>query len=303
MENKIIKNSFKPEFIVKIARILILFELFELIFTQNSVEKKCMNKNNYAWSTEIQPSDCTSIDVSCCYINIFYKLPEIEVNDKYCFVNYIDVDKFIEELKKNLYNDIHRHIRREWSNHFKLNLIGSNLNYNLTETKTYWCPLNCTTPNITTLKCNEADFLPTPLDSMAQQVGDQFILEKNLPPNDINNCKNIEDDKCILFADTNNADNTNNEVVEVNNSGEEDPFSEFEKSLNLQYGFSKCFNPPCNSTDIERIQYEEQLFIGNKRLIKNKVDIVPESCKEIPPTLDEILRVNVICSENYVPTK
>lgn len=270
--------------------IFITFINISFIHSQNSVEKTCIKKNQYAYKTDVQPSDCTSVHSSCCYVHILYQFPDFEVEDKYCFVNYIDIDTYVKGLKETLYTDILRYVRKSYNDYYKLEYIEYNSSANYKKQKKYWCPIDCSSLNMITLTCDEEVNEETVLDIKAKEVGDLFIQEHNLPENNLNNCKSISvDSKCLEGT------------TEYNNEYKgENPFKDLEDSLNLQYGFTGCYDAPCNSTEIESVKNAESLFIGNKNLDINPKGVRPDSCTTFP-SFKDILTLTVECGSNYKP--
>jgi hypothetical protein len=262
--------------------IIFFFNEFEFIKTQDKIEQECIKKNRYSWQTETIPSECTSVDFNCCYIDMWYKLPNFEVKDKYCFVNYVEIEEYKKNLTRTIYQDINRYTRKTWHNYYKLDMIGSNLNYKLTDSINVWCPLDCMEPDFETGKCDPNEGKPTVLDLLAQELGKAFIEEQNKPIQ--GNCYNLGEDK---------------ECRDTGNNGKyQEEFLDLEKSLNLQYGYSKCFTGVCNSTVLEHIAYSNEMFIGNKNLDLNEQPITPSSCTPMPQGSD-LIRISVVCPDNY----
>lgn len=258
----------------------VLFQLFvSVVFTDYT---QCVRKNINMFKEDVIKDSCFSVSKNCCFVTIKYKLPDVPpVNTNYCLHLQSNLEVFKANMTTLIVTDIVKHIKKNTVNYDRNFMIGSNLKYNWTENKKLWCPFNCSFPNTENFKCD-----PAPKLAISQAADELYDEIKQFYSQPIDPSLS----RCISY-------DLDNNVCRINEgySGSDNPFSDLEKSLNFQYGFSQCLDPPCSESKLEFIKNLTDSFYGVYEFTDNADKNLP--CE---PTPSDLFSLDIVCPEGYV---
>ena len=102
-----------------------------LKLTQTRDECYIVNKQIFKSNTsQLQPSDCTSIAIDCCYVYINYKLGITPMENTYCTTLRTSKEKFQKQVYDMYSDEVKWYANDTYFNYDRYSTIGSNLNYN-----------------------------------------------------------------------------------------------------------------------------------------------------------------------------
>lgn len=264
---------------------LVILSIYSLYsFSQKIMRTDCfdMNYNNL---TNIDKDTCITVNNFCCFASVNYKSPEGDISSKFCIQPNKLLNDTILDIKKTIFEDIHRQVRRNW-NSYNLLLNENNTVLEKYKNKTFWCPLNCSNPVYELDGCNNTITEKNYFDETAQNLLSDFFENLNNKPmfdgdNDENSCKNIIDNKCFEADET-----------------IESLWKNLEDELNFQYNITQCIKDSCtNSTLFEQVQKENKKFIG--RVDYGKEKLFPKECVPVPKKND-LIKVSIVCPKDYI---
>jgi hypothetical protein len=220
-----------------------------------------MNKAIFdSQSKSIQPQDCTSINIDCCYIYVNYNIGVTKIENSYCSTLKTSKEKFAKTVKNMYQDEIKWYANNTYLNYPKYKTIGKNLNY------TYYLNYRCYKPP----KREDYSTYTNSICAKFNSNGECLVTN--------------DENKFALFVD--------NLYQQLSNSNCSDPDSSCKNPFNPSTQQNDKLMPL-----VDLLTYA--LRVGNDTDINKETDDTgsewPDECIDIPDG-----DVRVVCDDNFV---